>query len=30
MADIARNMTDDEMKAVADYAMGLRESAATP
>jgi len=27
MADIARNMTDDEMKAVADYAMGLREAA---
>jgi cytochrome c553 len=27
MADIARNMTDDEMKAVADYAMGLREGA---
>lgn len=27
MVDIARNMADDEMKAVADYAMGLREVA---
>jgi cytochrome c553 len=30
MFTIASGMTDDEMKAVADYAMGLRESAATP
>jgi cytochrome c553 len=29
MATIAKGMTDDEMKAVADYAMGLREGAGT-
>jgi cytochrome c553 len=26
MGAIAQSMTDDEMKAVADYAMGLREA----